>query len=84
MLLWGGRRQLLDRLARNYSGPEVGFGEIAIDFLQARFWIASGLGMTRRESIGLAARLGNGVNSRCLMLSCAAGKPLFGQGATSA
>jgi hypothetical protein len=32
MLLWGGRRQPLDRLARNYSGPEVlvqvGFEEV--------------------------------------------------------
>ena len=26
---------------RNYSGPEVGFEEIAADLLQARFWIAS-------------------------------------------
>jgi len=27
--------------------PEVGFGEIASDLLQARFWIASGLPTTR-------------------------------------
>ena len=25
-------------LLGSYSGPEVGFGEIAIDLLQARFW----------------------------------------------
>lgn len=28
MLLRGGRRQPLDRLAKNYSGPEVRMGEV--------------------------------------------------------
>ena len=27
----------------SYSGPEVGFEEIAIDLPEARFWIASGI-----------------------------------------
>jgi hypothetical protein len=27
----------------SYSGPEVLFGEITIDLLEARFWIASAL-----------------------------------------
>jgi hypothetical protein len=29
------------------TGPEVLFGEISIDLLQARFWITSGLLTTR-------------------------------------
>ena len=31
------------------SGPEVGFGETAIDLLQARFWITSELPTNRPE-----------------------------------
>jgi hypothetical protein len=32
-----------DEQSVDYSGPEVGFEEIAIDLLQARFWITSDL-----------------------------------------
>ena len=31
------------------GGPEVGFGEVAIDLREARFWIVSGLPTTRPE-----------------------------------
>jgi hypothetical protein len=34
---------------RNYSGPEVGFEEIAIDLLQARFWIVPALPRSRHS-----------------------------------
>ena len=33
------------------SGPEVGFGEISIDLLQARLWIASCLPTTHPEPV---------------------------------
>jgi hypothetical protein len=36
----------------SYSGPEVGFEEIAIDLRQARFWITSGWPTTHQPSAG--------------------------------
>jgi hypothetical protein len=32
-----------------YCGPEVGFAEIAVDLLQARYWIVSALPTIRQE-----------------------------------
>jgi hypothetical protein len=41
----------IPRLIENYWGPEVGFGEITIDLLEARFWTAAGsaLGEAQRR-----------------------------------
>src|SRR5450759_5631449 len=35
-----GNPEVMPRMDSQRRGPEVGFGEIAIDFLQARFWTA--------------------------------------------
>jgi hypothetical protein len=41
-ILGGGRATLKLWASSRQRGPEVLFGEIAIDLLQARFWITSG------------------------------------------
>ncbi len=33
---------ILGSLEQNVPGPEVGFGDIATDLLQARLWLVSG------------------------------------------
>ena len=48
-----GASPLFERItgkAGNYSRPEVGFAEIAIDFPQARLWIVSVRPTARPES----------------------------------
>jgi hypothetical protein len=42
-------------LTGSYSGPEVGFGEIAIDLLQARFWPINKGGRSVAKSAFIAA-----------------------------